>query len=217
MQPVRERTPDQHSYFYVVWPEEKTELPLSPSSKKEAEQPSPGIESATSGSSSHEAITAGSRDTQIVSSRRFTESPVQSPDVDYLTSRQQQASSPVTMDPVQPKTTYVSTNYSTSMPPHPQRTRGSLSHQIITLPVTTVAPTQILSSGVTTYMGGSSDPQKEVGASQQGDSRTVDISHSLLLQQSQRQLLHLGNHIPIARSQDINGSFRKIGNRLAIF
>ena len=221
MQPVRDRdrTPDQHSYFYVVWPEEKSELPLSPPTKKETEQPSPGLDLATSGSSSREAIAAGG--TQVMSSatsRRYTESPVQSAEVDYLTSRQQQVSSPLTLDLVQSKSTPVTSNYSPSMTAHSQRPRGSTGHQMITLPASTVVPTSqaqlLLSSEVTTFTGGSSEMQKELGGNHVGDSRmspTIDTSRSMLLPQSQKQVLHLGNPVSVARNQDVHGGFKRIG------
>lgn len=222
MQPVRDRTPDQHSYFYVVWPEEKAELPLSPQT---TEQPSPGLDPATSGSSSHEVIAAAgsntTRETPVMSStsRRYTESPVQSPEVEYITSKQQQASSPLTLDLVQSKSTPVTSNYSPSysMTAHSQRPRGSTGPQMITLPASAAVPNSqtqlLLSSGVTTFMGGSSEVQKELGGNHVGDShgRTVDPSHSMLLPQNQKQLLHLGNPLPLAKNQDVSGGFRRIG------
>lgn len=225
MQPVRDRTPDQ-TYFYVVWPEaeEKSEVPLSPS-KKETEQPSPGLESAIPVSSSLEASAPGSsvtREAQVMSSRRYTESPVQSPEVDYLTSRQQQASSPLTLDLAQSKSTPVTSNYSPSMAAHTQRSRGSIGQQMITLPISTVVPSQpqpqlMLSSGVTTFMGASSEMQKELGGSHPGESRTSDTPHAVLLPQSQKQLLHLGNPMSITRNPDVNGSFRRIGKYESLY
>ena len=202
--------PDQQSYFYVVWPEEKSSQESQvtlPSPQHPKEQSPPKMETAAStGSSADASATAR----EAATSHRFRESTsptVHSPDADYLAAKQQ-----VTVV-TSPHTTDLSKGQPNPFSPvHPYRAQTA-GHQIISLPAPAIVsladPQQVLFPA---------DPM----SSKEG---LRDTSHAhertgeqpSVFSTAHKQLLHMTSPIvagapslPISRGHEVE-NFRKIG------